>query len=153
MADSTHDQQVLSRVRSNPSFYLAPGRTNDLRDLSLELANDAVYLGADRVAIERFDGWHLVSASVDWITQEAKCSARESFFRLQVFHQYRQNATRAPVLIAAFCSDVAIFLEAEAEVVQGCSSGLQVLAAYVSLNHPSGRVVAIRGPYSANAGA
>jgi hypothetical protein len=142
--DSAYETELLEKVRANPSLYLSPGRSTDARDIALELVNDAVYLGASRASVEQFDGWFIVAAPLDWIVQGSKWSARDSFFRVQIFHVYRQNATRATILATAFCSDVVTFLDGLCEAIQGRESGLPLLSAHVTRFYPSGRVVSIR---------
>jgi len=142
---SAHDLELIARVRENPRAYLSPGRTTDLRDIALELANDALYLGAEAIDIRRLGLWFLVSASIDWIAQESRWSPPEVFFRIQLFHAYRQNATRATILPTAFAEDVATFVGATGLVVQGCTEGFTELEAYVRAEYRGSRVVAFRG--------
>ena len=109
-APEPHDLEVLAKVRAEPFAYLSPGRTTSLQDIALELANDAVYLGSEKVSIERFGLWFIVAASDDWLVNGSKWQVPEVFFRIQLFHEYRKNSTRATVLAAAFATEVLTFL-------------------------------------------
>jgi len=114
--------------------------------LALELTNDAIYLEADEVAIVRHNGWFLVSASNDWILRDSKWSIEEVFFRLHLFHTYRQNASRATVLIAALAHDVVTFMNAVPMIIQGCEEGVEQLTTFVQQRFPTWRVVAFKSP-------
>ena len=140
------DLSSVMQVRSNPSLYLSPGKTPSLRDVALELANDALYLGAQRVVIELLESWFLVAASSDWVLQGSKHAVPEVFFRIQLFHSYRRNATRATILPLAFAQNVITFLAGEPTVLVGCKNGFQEVQAFVEVRHPLDRVVAFQGP-------
>jgi hypothetical protein len=138
-------------VRAEPAAYLSPGRTTSLQDIALELANDAVYLESERVSIQRFGLWFIVAASDDWLVKGSKWQVPEVFFRIQLFHEYRKNSTRATVLATAFANEVVTFLGAMPVVVQGTPSDLDALQSIVQTQHSLSRVVAFRGSYEQTA--
>jgi hypothetical protein len=140
------DLEVLDKVRRNPQFYLSPGRTPVLNDVAVEMASDALYLGGSMVTIAVFQDWYVVSCSSDWIVKESRWSVPEVFFRLQIFHGYRKNATRATVLLPAFFNDVVTIGGDEAIVVKGCDESIDDLLQFIHANASGiARSVAFRG--------
>jgi hypothetical protein len=136
---------AVEHVRDKPSLYLSPGRTTTPRDIALELANDAIYLEATQVEIRRFEDWYLVASPTDWVTLESRRTSSDVFFRPQLFHKYRQNATRATILPVAFAQDVVTYAESSPTIIAGCDAIPDELTRFVESNLPAMRVVAFRG--------
>ena len=139
----------MAKIRRDPTLYMSPGRRAVREDLALELASDAVYLGAKEVLILHNEPWTVVAASTDWISQGSKWQPEECFFRLEFIHQYRNSANRATVLLGAFATDIVVFESSTPTVVLGAASNLEALSQRLRTQASIVRAVAFQMPSAA----
>jgi hypothetical protein len=132
-------------VRSHRSLFLGQNPEPNLPDLACALACDALCLQAYPVFIDKIEDWYVVHAELDWIKIETKLSVELSFHRVQVFHQHRQNSTRANIIITAFSQEVITVGTDGCLVIKGDATLLSSFALNLQHKYPRHRVVAFRG--------
>jgi len=137
---------LIEKIRADPNSYLGPGRTTDFRDIALELVSDALYLGAKDASVHRHGAWTIVASTTDRILKGSKWALEEAFFRIEFIQSYRQNASRATVLVPCFAEDVVTYASGEPTVIQGNPGHCLELTALIQQLFPIHRVVAFQRP-------
>ena len=93
----------LQFVRSHPEMFLRSGVPTG-REISLQLADDALFLGAQRVTVVVDGSVVTVLADVDWLRRgvPSECNPRDLFSRIVPFPEFGANAHRSELLVGAF---------------------------------------------------
>ena len=94
------------------------------------------------ISYRKFNSWHVVASTKDWLSTNYKMLPTEDLFdKLVAMPEAGQNMHRSEVLVNAESSGLAVYLNAIREFNRRRSDDIELLDKYVAINFPFHRVI------------